>query len=200
MYITTPYAHHSTAARITAAVPCTMTIKRREIYEFLWKRGQPTTKKITISIPIKCQRHNNPCVCLRIVPCQNECSRHVVIEGELLIPRACSRYKWLVQYCICSIVVSVKVVDPTDSSEINSSAEKEFDIQHNELNIDHRTKIKLEEILKHELVLYNSNEEFAFHVTVQLREYQVIKDDNVPFDCTDMAEIDGFTCVPDIKF
>lgn len=154
------------------------------------------TIKITI-VPVKNQRHNNPCVCLRIVPCQNEFSRHVIIEGELLIPRACSRYKWLIQYCICSIIVSVKVVDPADSSEIISSAEKEFAIQHSELDIDHRTKIKLEEVLKHESILYKSNREFAFHVTVQLQECQFINDDNVPFDSTDLEEIDGFTCIPD---
>lgn len=154
------------------------------------------TIKIPI-VPVKSQRHSNPFVCLRIVPCQNESSHHVIIEGELVIPRACSCYKWLVQYCICSIVVSVKVIDPADNSEIISSAEKEFAIQHNELDIDHRTKIKLEEVLKHESVLYKSNREFAFHVTVQLWEYQFISDDNVPFDCTNLAEIDGFICIPD---
>ena len=171
-----------------------MIVKRRELFEYFWKRGQPTSKKIKIFIPVRCQKQNDPCVCLRIVPCQNEHSRHVIIDGELLIPRACSRYKWLVQYCKCSIVVSVKVVDPAECSEIISSAEKEYKIQCNELDIDHRTRIELKEILNHKQVLYNSNREFAFHVIVQLLEHQVINDD-VPFECTESNRIDDFTFV-----
>ena len=169
-------------------------IRRREIYDGIWAQGKSISSKIKMILPVACQRQKDPCIDLGIIPCQNEHSRHVNIEGELLILRGCSRYKWLVEYCRCSIVVTVNVFNPADNIEI-CSAEGEYDIQHSELDIDHRTMIKLEGILHHDLILYNNNMmNFAFHVTVQLLEHQVVNH-RVPFECMDSEEFDDLSVV-----
>ena len=173
----------------------TLTVSREEIFHGIQKQGQPIDSQLNLMLCVGCKMRRNPQACLKIIPCENEYSRHVSIEGELLILRGCSLYKWFVEYCRCSIVVTVKVFDPANTSKELCSVIREFSIQYSELNIDHLTRIRLEEVLDHELVLYNERiTEYAFKVTVQLCEHQVSHCD-VPFECKDceeLEEVEGF--------
>ena len=174
---------------------CTLMIPRREIFDGIWTQRWPIHSQIKMVLPVACQRQKDPSIHLKLIPCQNENSRHVNIEGELLILRDCSRYKWLVEYCRCSIVVTVSIINPADNTRI-CSVEEEYDIRHSELNIDHRTTIKLEEVLHHNWIIYNSNMiKFAFRVTVQLLEHEVVNHGDVPFECVDSEEFEDLSIV-----
>ena len=55
-----------------------------------------------------------------------------------ITPRACSRHKWLVEYCACFIHMSVRVTNPKSHQELGSNS-AEFNIAHSEVDCDHRT-------------------------------------------------------------
>ena len=96
----------------------------------------------------------------------------MTIEGELLIPRGCSRHKWLVEYCDCSVCLSVSVINPNNNKVLGNKSE-EFAIEHSEVNRDHRTHMKLDEVLEHEAFLYDARvEKFHFHASVRLFEHE----------------------------
>ena len=111
-------------------------------------------------------------VYLDIIPCKDRHSRNVKIEGKLIISKSCSRYKWLVQYCIA--VMTVEIFSPANNTEL-FSINKEYDITEycdSELIQDHQTDIELD-TLDHESIIYNFSDditEYLFKITVQLIE------------------------------
>ena len=170
---------------------------RKKLYNGIWTQEKPLAmrKSIEFTIPISCKKRNDPKIFLRVVPCENEQSRHISIEGEFVIKRKCSRYKWLVEYCRCSIVLAVKVINPLNNNEL-CSTEREFEIQYSDLNRDHRTSLKLTNVLDHDCVIYNrSITTFHFHATLKLLEHQVrrcMTTQNQVYECKEGEESTGF--------
>ena len=148
---------------------------------------------VSFTLPVACKKRNDPLVSLWVIPCENGQSRHVSIGGELLIKRGCSRYKWLVQYCRCSVVLSIKVIDLQDNSELGM-AEEEFDIDYSEHNNDHRVRMKLNNVLDHHLVFYWRNiATFTFQATVKLFEHHVRQEERPAYECKQCEEFADFT-------
>ena len=144
-----------------------------DLYDGIWNQGSET-RCITKIIPVGCKKGKDPQISLRVIPCENEQSRHVSIVGELLIKRGCSRYRWLVEYCRCSVLLSVKVINLLDNSKVVGAAEEEFDIEPSEHNNDHWTRVRLHDVLDHQLIFYGKNiSKFTFHATLKLLEHQV---------------------------
>jgi hypothetical protein len=155
--------------------------------------GKPLKSRINFTLPVGCKRRKDPKVSLGVIPCENSDSRHVAIDGELLIPRNCSRHKWLVEYCDCSVCLSVEVINPKNNKILGNTS-GEFSIAHSEVNYDHRTPMKLDKVLEHEAFLYGNAcvDKFQFHATVQLFELECRLDNTVPYECKE-SEFDGFT-------
>lgn len=148
------------------------------------QHGKPLKKGISFTLPVGCKKKKDPKVYLSIIPCESRDSRHVVIEGELLIPRNCSRHKWLVEYCNCSVCLSMEVINPRNNKVLGDTSQ-EFSIAHSEVNRDHRTHMKLDKVLEHKAFLYSDAcvEKFHFHATVQLFELECRLDNTVQFEC-----------------
>ena len=171
-----------------------VTITKENIFDGLRTKGQSITPQINIPLHVGCQRQRDPYVYLDIIPCKDRHSRYVKIEGKLIISKSCSRYKWLVQYCKCFIVVTI--FNPANNTEL-FSINQEYDIiEHcdSELNQDHQTDIKLD-TLDHESIIYNLSDditEYLFKVTVQLIEKGT---DHVPFSYSMRLGDNDFTDV-----
>lgn len=166
-------------------------ISRKCLLNGIQQLGKPLKNRINFTLPVGCLKKKDPKVALRVLPCENKASRHVAIEGELVIPRACSRHKWLVEYCDCSVHLVVKVIDQSNHQVLGCNS-AEFAIAHSEVNCDHRTHMKLAEVLKHEVFLYDDSvEKFHFHISIQLFEHQFRQDLTVPYECKECD--DDFT-------
>ena len=146
--------------------------------------GKPLKNRVNFTLPVGCKKKKDPKVCLSVIPCESRDSRHVVIDGELLIPRNCSRHKWLVEYCDCSVCLSVEVINPKNNRLLGNIS-GEFDIAHSEVNCDHRTHLKLNNVLEHEVFLYGDAcvDKFHFHATVQLFELECRLDNTLQYEC-----------------
>ena len=187
------YNHH--ADPLMTENSDTVTIKKENIFDGLRTKGQSISPQINIPIYVGCQRRRDPYVYLEIIPCKDRHSRHVKIEGKLVISKSCSRYKWLVQYCKCFVIVTVKIFNPSNNTEL-CSVNQEYDIiEHcdSELIQDHQTDIRLD-TLDHESIIYNFSDDitkFLFEVTVQLIEQGT--DHSVPFSYSMRLEDNDFT-------
>ena len=154
------------------------------------QHGKPLKNRVHFTLPVGCKKRTDPKVYLSVIPCESRNSRHVAIDGELLIPRNCSRHKWLVEYCDCSVCLSVKVINPKNNKMLGN-ASGEFAIAHSEVNCDHRTHMKLDKVLEHEAFLYGNAcvDKFHFHATVQLLEFEYRLDNTVQYECKE-SELD----------
>ena len=164
------------------------------------KCGKSLKDQVSFVLPVGCKAKKDPKISLSVVPCQSSHSRHVAIQGEMTIPRSCSRHKWLVEYCYCSLQVRVKVINPKNQLELGSSS-MEFEIAHSEMDCNHTTSIHLSRVLEHQTFLYNKNmDKLLFHVNVQLFEHQYRQDESaVDYECKesdDFTEIISPLCVP----
>ena len=146
----------------------------------LWREWNNMENWFTL--PVGCKKKKDPKVHLSVIPCESRDLHHVTIEGEFLIPRNCSRHKWLVEYCDCSVCLSVKVIN-LKNTDVLGDASGEFTIAHSEVNRDHRTHMKLDKVLEHETFLYSDVyvDNFDFHVTVQLFEHECRLDNTVQY-------------------
>ena len=169
-------------------------ITKENIFDGLKTKGQSITPQINIPLHVGCQRQKDPYVYLDIIPCKDRHSRHVKIEGKLIISKSCSRYEWLVQYCIA--VVTVEIFNPANNTEL-FSIDQEYDITEHcdsELIQDHQTDITLD-TLDHESIIYNFSDditEYLFKITVQLIEKST---DHVPFGYSMRLKDNDFTHV-----
>ena len=180
----------SSCAPRTHTKTFTWEITRKCLLSGIRKLGSPLKDRVNFVLPVGCKMKKNPRVSLNVVPCENRESRHVAIEGELIIPRACSRHKWLVEYCACTVHMSVRVTNPRNHQKLGSNS-VEFNIAHSEDDCDHRTCLKVNRVLEHESFLYNASvAKFRFHVSVQLFEHQV-KQDLTVYECKECD--DDFT-------
>ena len=172
----------------------TWQISRESLLNGMKKLGEPLKDRVNFILPVGCKRKKDPKISLNVMPCQNEQSRHVDIAGELNIPRGCSRHKWFVEYCSCSVKVTVKVINPKDQRELGCSFGN-FDIVHNGMNCDHRTYIRLVDVLAHQDFLYDDNmDKLHFHASVRLSEHKVREDQTVQqYECKEAACDDDFT-------
>ena len=172
---------------------------REKLYFGIWKTTRSLVPDVRFTLPIGCRNGRDPEVILRVVPCKNGQSRHISIEGELLIRRGCSRFKWLVEYCRCSIVLSVRVIYLLNNINELSSTEEEFEIVNNNLNRDHCTTLKLTNVLDHHYIFYGTSiTKFAFQATLELFEHGVRQSDmdlDLTYECKDSEEYAGFTAV-----
>lgn len=162
-------------------------VTRKSLLKGIQQHGKPLKNHVNFTLPMGCIKRKDPKVHLFVVPCEQRESRHVVIEGELVIPRKCSRHKWLVEYCDCSVCLSVRVINPNNNECLGNSC-REFEIAHSEVNRDHRTHMKLNQVLEHAAFLYNNAyvEKFDFLATVRLFEHEYrLSDSAVQYECTD---------------
>ena len=145
------------------------------------KLGKPLKERVAFRLPVGCINGKNPKISLNVVPYQNRESRHVSVLGEMVIPRSCSRHKWLVSYCHCSVSVRVSVMDQKTHKELGSNS-LEVDMVHSEFDGDHTTSINLNRVLDHQIFLYSDKvDKFLFHASVQLSEIQC-REDKVEID------------------
>ena len=174
----------STQPPKTHTTKCTWAVTRKCLMKGMQQHGRPLKSRVNFTLPVGCKKRRDPKIYLSMIPCESRDSRHVVIEGELLIPRNCSRHKWLVEYCDCSVRLSVEVVNPKNNITLGN-ASGEFGIAHSEIDCDHRTHMKLDKVLKHEVFLYGNAcvDKFRFHATVQLFELECRLDNTVQYEC-----------------
>ena len=172
----------------------TWQISRESLLNGMKKLGKPLKDRVNFILPVGCKMKKDPKISLNVVPCQSKQSRHVDIDGELNIPRGCSRHKWFVEYCSCSIKVTVKVINPKNQRELGCSSNN-FDIVHNGMNRDHTTCIRLVGVLAHQAFLYDDTmDKLLFHASVRLSEHQVREDQTVQqYECKEAACDDDFT-------
>ena len=169
----------------------TFEVSRKCLLSGIQYLGKPLKNRVNFTLPVGCLKKKDPKVSLSVIPCESKESRHVAIDGELVIPRACSRHKWIVEYCDCSVNLIVRVINPRNHQILGSSS-GEFSIAHSEVNCDHRTHVKLSGILNHKVFLYNDCvEKFHFHVILQLFEHQFRQDLTMQYECKDCD--DDFT-------
>ena len=153
-------------------------ITRKSLVNGMNKLGKPLKDRVSFCLPVGCRVGKNPKVSLSIVPCQIPTSRHVAIVGEMVIPKTCSRHKWLVSYCHCSLHVTVSVVDQR-THEIVGRNSSEMDLVHSEFDSDHTTCINLNNVLEHQKFLYEDRaDKFIFQAKVELFE-NYCREDNV---------------------
>lgn len=181
----------------------TWQMTRKELFLGTWTQGKPlaTKKCIKFNLPVGCQNRKNPQVFLRVVPCENMQSRHISIEGELLIQRKCSRYKWLVEYCQCSVLLKVVVIDPLTNVDLGSS-EEEFDIEYSVLNQDHHTALRLRNVLNHNIIFYDDSiSTVTFHATLQLFVHRIREQENNPpaYQCRQYEEAQNYEIIDIIR-
>ena len=162
------------APRQRSTTEKTWALKRKHLYNGVWRQGKTIPKsQVSFTLPVRCKRRKDPQVSLWVVPCENEQSRSITVKGELFIRRACSVYKWLVEYCQCSVRVCIKVFDSHTNRQLGI-AKGEFTIEHSELNHDHRTRLVLRNVLDHEIFFYSTSvTTFTFKAEVQLFEHEV---------------------------
>ena len=174
----------STQPPKTHTTNCTWAVSRKCLLKGMQQHGKPLKSRVNFSLPVGCKKRRDPKVSLGVIPCESGDSRHVTIDGELLIPRNCSRHKWLVEYCDCSVCLSVEVINPKNNKILGNTSE-EFTIARSEVSCDHRTPMKLNRVLEHQAFLYGNAgvDKFHFHAKVQLFELECRLDNTVQYEC-----------------
>ena len=124
------------------------------------------------TFPVGCKYSRNPVISMRVIPLENSHSRHVTLVADLLIPKKCSKRKWLVEYCSCSCVLTVKVIDLTTNKIIGQDkVEKEL-VASPGVDDDYRMMMRLPNLLHHDDIIYRNNtKHFKFQATLCLLEH-----------------------------
>ena len=183
-------------ARQKSTVQKTWEHKRTELCNGILDHGKAIPKnRVKFVLPVCCKRRKDPVVYLWVIPCENEQSRSVTVEGELIIKTGCSQHRWLVEYCRCSVRVNVKVFDSLTNRELGN-ADSEFMIEHSGLNRDHRTSIELRNVLDHQLFLYNNRlATYTFKAEVQLMEHEVTLGPPPRYECRESMILETYEYV-----